>query len=133
MIKELDDSTVQIPSANERDLLAILREPGIPPHKLSLKVGCIATIMRNISMEDGLVKNSRVRVIGLLNNLVQVQLLQTRCFSSDSSNPSSTIFNLPQITFEFRPRRANWTVQRRQFPLRLAYATTFNSCQGLTL
>jgi len=24
-------------------------------------------------------------------------------------------------------------VQRRQFPLRLAYATTFNGCQGLTL
>ncbi|KAF7133746.1 hypothetical protein CNMCM5793_005100 [Aspergillus hiratsukae] len=43
------------------------------------------------------------------------------------------IFCLPRITFEFRPHRANWTVQRRQFPLRLAYATTFNSCQGLTL
>ena len=28
---------------------------------------------------------------------------------------------------------SNWTVQRRQFPLRLAYAATFNSCQGLTL
>jgi len=24
-------------------------------------------------------------------------------------------------------------MQRKQFPLRLAYATTFNSCQGLTL
>lgn len=35
--------------------------------------------------------------------------------------------------FEFKPQRVNWTVQRRQFPLRLAYATTFNSCQGLTL
>ena len=31
------------------------------------------------------------------------------------------------------PRYAPWTVTRKQFPLRLAYATTFNSCQGLTL
>ncbi|KAG2000981.1 hypothetical protein GB937_010641 [Aspergillus fischeri] len=43
------------------------------------------------------------------------------------------IFCLPHITFEFQPHRANWTVQRHQFPLQLAYATTFNSCQGLTL
>jgi hypothetical protein len=68
-------------------------------------------------------------VVNVLPNVVQVQLLQRPC---TSSSPSPTFF-LPRITFEFRPHRANWTVQRRQFPLRLAYATTFNSCQGLTL
>jgi len=26
----------------------------------------------------------------------------------------------------------SFTIRRKQFPLRLAYATTFNSCQGLT-
>ena len=31
------------------------------------------------------------------------------------------------------PYGTDWTVIRKQFPLRLAYATTFNSCQGLTL
>ena len=42
-------------------------------------------------------------------------------------------FPLSQIRFEFNPHRSNWTVVRMQFPLRLAYATTFNSSQGLTL
>lgn len=61
--------------------------------------------------------------------MVQVRLLQR---VSTPDTPSLT-FYLPLITFEFRAHRANWTVQRRQFPLRLAYATTCNSCQGLTL
>src|SRR5947209_5340855 len=42
-------------------------------------------------------------------------------------------FLLPRILFEYQPKYCPWTIQRRQFPLRLAYATTFNSCQGLTL
>jgi hypothetical protein len=38
-----------------------------------------------------------------------------------------------QNKLSFQPARCPWTIERRQFPLRLAYATTFNSCQGLTL
>jgi hypothetical protein len=85
-------------------------------------------------MEKGLVKNARVQVMGLLPNVVQVRLLpqgQGQGQSIHAVEPET--FCLPRLTFEFRPPRANWTVQRRQFPLRLAYATTFNSCQGLTL
>lgn len=126
-IKELDDTTFHLPTGAEADLLSILHEPGVPPHALSLKKGCIASIMRNLSIEKGLVKNVRVQVVDLLPNMVRVRLLQPLSHEADS------IFCLPRITFEFKPQRANWTVQRRQFPLRLAYATTFNSCQGLTL
>jgi hypothetical protein len=86
--------------------------------------------MRNLSIEKGLVKNARVQVIRLLTHVVEVQLLQQNPARSEAEIPT---FFLPRITFEFQPRRTNWTVQRRQFPLRLAYATTFNSCQGLTL
>ncbi|KAG2076748.1 hypothetical protein BDR04DRAFT_1044228, partial [Suillus decipiens] len=39
---------------------------------------------------------------------------------------------IPRINFA-HPNRSSWTVNRRQFPLRPAYATTFNGCQGLTL
>ncbi|KAJ6003691.1 hypothetical protein N7522_006383 [Penicillium canescens] len=129
MIKELDDSTFNLPTGAEADLLSVLNEPGIPPHELSLKIGAVASVMRNLSIEKNLVKNVRVQVVNQLPNVVQVRLLQRAC-TPDTESPT---FYLPRITFEFRPHRANWTVQRRQFPLRLAYATTFNSCQGLTL
>jgi hypothetical protein len=102
----------------------------VPPHALSLKIGCIASIMRNLSIEKGLVKNARVQVVNLLPNVIEVRLLQQL---QPVSELTDSTFYLPRITFEFKPQRANWTVQRRQFPLRLAYATTFNSCQGLTL
>jgi DNA helicase Pif1-like protein len=127
VIKEMDS---YIPSANERDLLSMLHEPGVPPHQLSLKVGSIASIMRNLCIERGLVKNARVRITALLRNVVRVELLQT---SNLSSTSDENVYLFPRINFEFKPRRANWTVQRRQFPLRLAYASTLNSCQGLTL
>ena len=69
-IKELDESAFHLPTGAEADLLAILHKLGIPPHTLSLKVGCIASIMRNLSIEKGLVKNVRVQVVGLLPNVV---------------------------------------------------------------
>ena len=80
-------------------------------------------------MEKGLVKNVRVQILELHRHIVRVELLR----SISSSTAADQSFYLPRISFDFHPRYTNWTVQRRQFPLRLAYATTFNSCQGLTL
>jgi hypothetical protein len=84
--------------------------------------------MRNLSIEKNLVKSAKVLVVDLLQNVVPVQLLQ----QASKLNAQSPTFYLPRITFGFRPQRVNWTVQRRQFPPRLAYVVT-NSCQGLTL
>lgn len=106
----------------------MLNEPGIPAHKLVLKVGCLCALMKNLSIEYGLVKNARVVVKELHERFIKIELLPHLLHSSQIR-----IFCLPQIIFEFQPKYCSWTVQRRQFPLRLAYSTTFNSCQGLTL
>ena len=50
-----------------------------------------------------------------------------------SSSTNGQSFTSPHISFDFHPQYTSWTVQRRQFPLRLTYATNFSSCQGLTL
>jgi hypothetical protein len=62
IIKELDNLTYHLPSGTEVNLLGMLSKPRIPPYKLSLKIGCIASIMRNlyIEVEEGLVKNAQV-------------------------------------------------------------------------
>jgi hypothetical protein len=125
-IKEDDENNTEPDDpAVTGDYLALLREPGIPAHELRLKPGCVCSLMRNLDIEEGLVKNRRVLVTKLLKNAVEIRLIDTQS--------TRTSFCIPRITFEFQPAHRDFTVQRRQFPLRLAYATTFNSCQGLTL
>jgi hypothetical protein len=116
-------------SANDAtpDYLATLTQNGVPPHALMLKRGCICTIMRNLSVQKGLVKNARVVVHNLHRRFVEVQLIE------NSTNALSETHCIPRIRFEFEPMNANWTVLRLQFPLRLAYACTFHGCVGLTL
>ncbi|KAH6716234.1 hypothetical protein BKA61DRAFT_479183, partial [Leptodontidium sp. MPI-SDFR-AT-0119] len=84
--------------------------------------------MRNMSIEKGLVKNARVCILELYWYIVQVELLHSASLLTDDQ-----CFYLPRINFDFHPQHTSWTVEQRQFPLRLSYATTFNSCQELTL
>jgi hypothetical protein len=41
--------------------------------------------------------------------------------------------HIPRINGHFQPRGFEFTVLRKQIPLALCYATTFNGCQGLTV
>jgi len=106
----------------------MLSELGIPPHELHLKIGAVCSITRNLSVEKGLVKNVRVQVVELHRHIMRIELLRDQSAAVDDR-----FFYLPRVNFDFQPRQTSWTVERCQFPLRLAYATTFNSCQGLTL
>jgi hypothetical protein len=108
------------------DWLHLMNDNGAPPHQLELRMGAVCSLMRNLDVGSGLVKNRRVLIVGLRERFVEIRIL-------NSSIGSDKVYPLPRITFEFTPTHSPWTVQRRQFPLRLAYATTFNSCQGLTL
>jgi hypothetical protein len=127
-VKEIRDAAHHLPPTLRSDYLAMLSEPGVPPHELYLKVGSICSVMRYLCIEKGLVKNIHVRVVELHRHIVRVDLLRDQ-----STSIVDRLFYLPRISFEFHPRQTSWTVERRQFPLRLAYAITFNSCQGLTL
>ena len=109
------------------DYLALLTHNGIPSHELLLKEGCICSLMCNMSVPKGLVKNARVVVERLHRRFVEIRLINNR---TDRLGDSHCI---PHIRFDFTPARSSWTIQRVQLPLRLAYATTFHGCVGLTL
>ncbi|KIK81823.1 hypothetical protein PAXRUDRAFT_35764 [Paxillus rubicundulus Ve08.2h10] len=83
----------------------MLTHPGIPHHCLNLKLNAICAIQCNITIDKGL--------IHLMNDN------QMQC--------------IPSITFTLSPPHSYWNVNHKQFLLQLAYATTFNGCQGLTL
>lgn len=107
------------------DFLAMVRSPEAPDHELHLKPGTICSLMRNLSIKNGLVKNKRVIVVAAHSRYIEVRLL-------DRGHRPDQTYCLPRINFDFRPRFVSYTIRRKQFPLKLAYATTFNSSQGLT-
>ena len=109
------------------DYLAILTQNGLPLHELKPKQGCICSIMRNMSVQKGLVKNARMIIEHLHRRYIEVRVI------NNQTGELGSIHCIPQIRFEFTPLHASWTVHRLQFPLRLTYASTFNGCQGLTL
>jgi hypothetical protein len=74
-IKEQDVTDFHLPVGADDDLLGTIQEPVVPPAALSLKVGCITSIMRNLSIEDALVMNAR-EVVALRPNVIQIRLLQ---------------------------------------------------------
>jgi hypothetical protein len=109
------------------DYLAILTHNGIPPHMLRIKKGCICTLMRNMSVRKGLVKNARVIIRNVHRRFAEVQVV------NNQTGTLGDIHCIPRIRFEFKPTHSSWTIQRLQFPFRLAYSCTFNGCVGLTL
>ncbi|KAJ2996365.1 hypothetical protein NUW54_g7251 [Trametes sanguinea] len=109
------------------DYVARQTPSGLPPHALTIKVNGVYRLIRNLSIDRGLVKNTRVIIVALGRRLITVRVIRP----SHDNDPSTDIL-LPRITFS-TTLPSGHTLLRRQFPLAPAYATTFNSCQGLTL
>jgi tRNA A37 threonylcarbamoyladenosine biosynthesis protein TsaE len=95
-----------------------------PPHALKLGVGDIVFLMRNLNKKHRLTNNTRVEVIAVGTRYITVQTLGT----------NRQVHLIPRINFTFKMNRSSpIIVNRLQFPLRLAYAITFNKAQGQTL
>ena len=124
-LKEADGVGLAVPEHNAIiDTAAQNSPPGFPPHQLFVKTNAIFRLLRNFSVDKGLVKNRRVIIRELGHRIITVQCI-------DQSGLTE-IVHLPRITFEEQLHNGH-TLQRLQFPIAPAYATTFNSCQGLTL
>lgn len=110
IIKEDDKIISDDPQASP-DFLALINPNGMPPHHLQLKEGCICSLMQNMSIQKGLVKNAWLIVDHLHRRFLQVRVIDNR---TGLLGPSQCI---PRICFKFTPDYSSWTIHRLQFPV----------------
>lgn len=100
------------------------------PERLVLKVGAQVLLIKNLSVEEGLVNGSR----GIVTDLAVVPATSTR---SACTRPKVRFIN----GLEKRIDTDEWDIQvggvklatRQQLPLILAWSLTIHKCQGMTL
>ena len=120
---EVDDPYEHLSRYLSESVLNSFNANGVPTHKLKLKVNDICLVLRCMK-SVGLATNSRVQIMAISNRVITVQTL-------DDSHHRVLI---PRIRFKFRLKYGqSYKVMRCQFPLRLAYAFTYNRSQGQTL
>src|SRR4051794_28353806 len=93
-----DGDFLGIQDAVVQDYLHSIGENGVPPHDLKLKVGCICSIMRNLTSERGLTKNVRVVVRSIHKHAVEVEILP----GENNARFVGQTFLLPRINFDLR-------------------------------
>ncbi len=96
----------------------------VPPHTLTLQEGCPVILLRN--MPGGLANGTRLIVVKLMQHIIDAEI-------ATGSDKGRCVF-IPRLCITpFDTERMPFTLRRRQFPLRPAFAMTINKAQGQTL
>jgi hypothetical protein len=108
------------------EYLNSLNVSGLPPHKLTLKIGAPAMLLRNMNGARGQANGTRVIIRGFADHVIDVELATgpragTRVLLPRIGLSPSEDVGLPFILW------------RPQFSLRPAFAMTINNLQGQTL
>jgi len=115
-----DDSAVQYPE----EFLNSLQPQGMPPSTLTLKVGAVIMLLRNMNQKLGLTNGTRLIVCGLHKYVIQARVV--------TGTRAGTAVIIPRLPLKSSDPLLPIEFTRFQFPIRLAFAMTINKSQGQT-
>ncbi|CAH2016859.1 unnamed protein product [Acanthoscelides obtectus] len=126
-----DDTTENVAddldSAWPQDFLNSLDAPGLPPHILTLKIGAVIILTKNLDVKRGLCNGTRLLIHNLHENFIEAKRME------ESNNEPSIEFISRVDNIALNSLDLPVNLKRRQFPVRLAFAMTINKSQGQTL
>ena len=105
-----------------QEYLNTLTLSGMPAHELRLKVG----LLHNLNSARGLCNGTRLIVTKLRSKVIEAKVL--------TGSHAGRLALLPRISLDTSASSGlSFTMRRRQFPIRIAYAMTINKSQGQSL
>jgi hypothetical protein len=117
----VEDDPIEVQHFQE-EYLNTITLPGLPPHLLHLKVHTPVVLLRNLDFSNGLCNGTRLQVTAISN-----RLLTCRVLNGPNENDIVTI---PRIDLNTPEGLLPFTMRRRQFPVKVAFAMTINKAQG---
>ncbi|KAG1805217.1 uncharacterized protein BJ212DRAFT_879798 [Suillus subaureus] len=93
----------------------------MPPHRLDLKQSCIYTIQQNLLVQNGLMRNARVRVAALHCRFVEVQLINT--FESRNTPPPQLCVPSKLFVPDIESKTASFATHMRRRLMHEPYST----------
>jgi ATP-dependent DNA helicase PIF1 len=120
-VTNTDDYSLEFPS----EFLNTINLPGMPSHKLVLKQGMPVMLLRNLDPKNGHCNGVKYVVTFIADHVIEV-------ISISGTNTGKKLF-IPRISLISSSATLPFSMRRKQFPIKPAFAMTANKSQGQTL